>query len=228
MPVWVGNDANLAALGEHYFGAGKESADNGLPVKTLFYVTVSTGVGGGVVDKGSVFLGANGLTAEIGHTLVDTSDAALECQCGSRGCLEAMASGTGIERIAKQRLASGGFSDSALAALDTDSVDSEAVFIAAENKDPLAISILDGAVTALAVGLTNVVHLFNPDMIVLGGGVTDGLVKLDLLPEIRRQIMGRVMSELHKEFQLTSARLGDSVGLAGAAALVWDQLAAEG
>ena len=227
VPVWVGNDANLAALGEHYFGAGKESADKGRPVKTLFYVTVSTGVGGGVVDKGSVFLGANGLTAEIGHTLVDTTVDALQCQCGARGCLEAMASGTGIERIAKQKLASGGFPDSALAALDAGLVDSEAVFDAAEKKDSLALSILEGAVSALAVGLTNVVHLFNPDMIVLGGGVTDGLVKLDLLPEIDRQIRGRAMSELHKEFQLTSARLGDSVGLAGAAALVWDQLGVE-
>ncbi len=227
VPVWVGNDANLAALGEHYFGAGKESADKGRPVKTLFYVTVSTGVGGGVVDKGSVFLGANGLTAEIGHTLVDTTLDALECQCGARGCLEAMASGTGIERIAKQKLASGGFPDSALAALDAGLVDSEAVFDAAEKKDSLALSILEGAVSALAVGLTNVVHLFNPDMIVLGGGVTDGLVKLDLLPEIDRQIHDRAMSELHKEFQLTSARLGDSVGLAGAAALVWDQLGVE-
>jgi len=222
VPVWVGNDANLAALGEHYFGAGKESADKGRPVKTLFYVTVSTGVGGGVVDKGSVFLGANGLTAEIGHTLVDTTVDALQCQCGARGCLEAMASGTGIERIAKQKLASGGFPDSALAALDAGLVDSEAVFDAAEKKDSLALSILEGAVSALAVGLTNVVHLFNPDMIVLGGGVTDCLVKLDLLP-----IHGRAMSELHKEFQLTSARLGDSVGLAGAAALVWDQLGVE-
>lgn len=227
VPVWVGNDANLAALGEHYFGAGKESADKGRPVKTLFYVTVSTGVGGGVVDKGSVFLGANGLTAEIGHTLVDTTLDALECQCGARGCLEAMASGTGIERIAKQKLASGGFPDSALAALDAGLVDSEAVFDAAEKKDSLALSILEGAVSALAVGLTNVVHLFNPDMIVLGGGVTDGLVKLDLLPEIDRQIHDRAMSELHKEFQLTSARLGDSVGLAGSAALVWDQLGVE-
>ena len=227
VPVWVGNDANLAALGEHYFGAGKESADKGRPVKTLFYVTVSTGVGGGVVDKGSVFLGANGLTAEIGHTLVDTTVDALQCQCGARGCLEAMASGTGIERIAKQKLASGGFPDSALAALDAGLVDSEAVFDAAEKNDSLALSILEGAVSALAVGLTNVVHLFNPDMIVLGGGVTDGLVKLDLLPEIDRQIHGRAMSELHKEFQLTSARLGDSVGLAGAAALVWDQLGVE-
>ena len=227
VPVWVGNDANLAALGEHYFGAGKESADKGRPVKTLFYVTVSTGVGGGVVDKGSVFLGANGLTAEIGHTLVDTTVDALQCQCGARGCLEAMASGTGIERIAKQKLASGGFPDSALAALDAGLVDSEAVFDAAEKKDSLALSILEGAVSALAVGLTNVVHLFNPDMIVLGGGVTDGLVKLDLLPEIDRQIRDRAMSELHKEFQLTSARLGDSAGLAGAAALVWDQLGVE-
>ena len=227
VPVWVGNDANLAALGEHYFGAGKESADKGHPVKTLFYVTVSTGVGGGVVDKGSVFLGANGLTAEIGHTMVDTTVDALQCQCGARGCLEAIASGTGIERIAKQKLASGGFPDSALAALDAGLVDSKAVCDAAEKKDSLALSILEGAVSALAVGLTNVVHLFNPDMIVLGGGVTDGLVKLDLLPEIDRQIRDRAMSELHKEFQLTSARLGDSVGLAGAAALVWDQLGVE-
>ena len=227
VPVWVGNDANLAALGEHYFGAGKESADKGHPVKTLFYVTVSTGVGGGVVDKGSVFLGANGLTAEIGHTMVDTTVDALQCQCGARGCLEAIASGTGIERIAKQKLASGGFPDSALAALDAGLVDSAAVCDAAEKKDSLALSILEGAVSALAVGLTNVVHLFNPDMIVLGGGVTDGLVKLDLLPEIDRQIRDRAMSELHKEFQLTSARLGDSVGLAGAAALVWDQLGVE-
>ncbi len=227
VPVWVGNDANLAALGEHYFGAGKESADKGHPVKTLFYVTVSTGVGGGMVDKGSVFLGANGLTAEIGHTMVDTTVDALQCQCGARGCLEAIASGTGIERIAKQKLASGGFPDSALAALDAGLVDSEAVCDAAEKKDSLALSILEGVVSALAVGLTNVVHLFNPDMIVLGGGVTDGLVKLDLLPEIDRQIRDRAMSELHKEFQLTSARLGDSVGLAGAAALVWDQLGVE-
>ena len=228
VPVWVGNDANLGALGEYYFGAGKESADNGRPVKTLFYVTVSTGVGGGVVDKGSVFLGANGLTAEIGHTLVDTTDAALVCQCKSRGCLEAMASGTGIERIARARLATGGFPGSALASLDADRVDSEAVFDAAEQKDPLAVSILDGVVSALAVGLTNVVHLFNPDMLVLGGGVTQGLVRLDLLSQIHQKILDRAMSELHKDFQFTSSRLGDSVGLAGAAAMVWDRLGEAG
>ena len=122
------------------------------------------------------------------------------------------------------RLLSGAFSASALTAVESHLLDSEAVLDAAGKEDPLAVSILDGAVSALVVSLTNVVHLFNPDMIVLGGGVTQGLVKLDLLSHIRQEIKGRVMSELHKDFQLTSARLGDSAGLAGAAALVWDQL----
>jgi glucokinase len=135
-----------------------------------------------------------------------------------------MASGTAIERIARQKLASGGFADSALAPLESNLLDSEAVFDAAQKNDPLAVFILNGAVSSLAVGLTNVVHLFNPDMIVLGGGVTQGLVKLDMLSRIRQEMETRVMSELHKDFQLTSARLGDSVCLAGAAALVWDQL----
>jgi glucokinase len=224
VPVWVGNDGNLAALGEYRFGAGKESTGNGRSIKTLFYITVSTGVGGGLVNEGSVFLGANGLTAEIGHTLVDMTEAALECQCGSKGCLESMASGTAIERIARQKVASGAFSASALTAVESHLLDSEAVLDAAGKEDPLALMILDGAVSALVVGLTNVVHLFNPDMIVLGGGVTQGLVKLDLLSRIREEIMGRVMSEPHKDFQLTSARLGDSAGLVGAAELVWDQL----
>ncbi len=227
LPVRVGNDANLAAMGEYYFGAGKQSADQGRPVKTLFYVTVSTGVGGGAVDKGSLFVGANGLTGEIGHTLVDSTDAALTCECGSRGCLETRASGTGIARIAKQTVASGEFPKSALAAIDSAALDSVAVFNAAKGQDPLAMSIVDGVVSALAIGLTNVVHLFNPDMIVLGGGVTVGLVKLDLLKRIQEQISARAMSELHKEFQLTSAVLGDSVGLIGAAALVWEQLGSE-
>lgn len=227
VPVWVGNDANLAALGEHSFGAAKESSENGRPIKTLFYVTVSTGVGGGLVDKGAVFLGANGLTAEIGHTIVDTTDSALVCPCGQMGCLEAMASGTGIERIARAKISSGEAAGSILASLDENEISSEAVFDAAGSNDPLALSIVEVAVSALANGLTNVVHLLNPDMIVLGGGVTTGLVKLDLLGRIKQQMLDRIMSELHKDFQLTTAKLGDSVGLVGAAALVWQQLEAQ-
>ena len=227
VPVWVGNDANLAALGEHTFGSAKESAENGHPIKTLFYVTVSTGVGGGLVDKGSVFLGANGLTSEIGHTVVDTTTSALLCPCGQIGCLEAMASGTGIERITKAKISSGEASGSILESLDKNEISSEAVFDAAEKKDPLALSTVEIAVSALANGLTNVVHLLNPDMIVLGGGVTTGLVNLDLIRDIKKRMLNRIMSDLHKDFQLTAAKLGDSAGLVGAASLVWQKLEEE-
>ena len=100
-PVWVGNDANLAALGEFHYGAGRDAASQGTPPKTLVYVTVSTGIGGGVVNRGQVFLGASGLAAEIGHMTIDRSEPAPQCKCGNRGCLESLASGTAIARIAR-------------------------------------------------------------------------------------------------------------------------------
>ena len=85
LPVVLGNDANLAALGEFHFGAGRDATQAGHPPKSLFYVTVSTGIGGGSIEGGSLLVGANGLTAEVGHTTVDTSEAAPRCQCGKLG-----------------------------------------------------------------------------------------------------------------------------------------------
>ena len=218
-PVWVGNDADLAAFGEYHFGAGKDSAEQGRPVKTLFYITVSTGIGGGLVDRDLVYLGSNGLAIEVGHTTVDIGDAAPWCACGNQGCLEALASGSGIARNARDLLSDGHYAGSTLATATT--VDSQAVFAAASQGDPLGRTVLDNAIHALIVGLTNAVHLFNPDLIVFGGGVTDGLVEYGLLPRIHQGIQERTMSELHREFQLTASRLGDSAGMAGAAALVW-------
>jgi glucokinase len=223
-PVWVGNDANLAALGEFHFGAGKDSANQGKPVKTLFYMTVSTGIGGGVVDQGSIFLGAHGVAAEVGHITIDPSDSAALCQCGNKGCLEATASGTAIAKTAREWLAEGRFPGSLLAEGRETAVTAEAVFDAAAKGDPLAEQVLERAAQGLIIGLNNVVPLFNPDMIVLGGGVTVGLVESGLLSKIHQGVRDRAMSELHKEFQLVAAQLGDSVGLAGAAAMVWDQL----
>ena len=121
------------------------------------------------------------------------------------------------------KVSSGEFPESTLTNIDSTVLDSEAVFSAARDKDPLAVSIIDGVISALGVGLTNIVHLFNPDMIVLGGGVTVGLVKLDLLTRIKEQISTRTMSDTHNDFKLTSTVLGDSVGLVGAAAMVWEQ-----
>ena len=123
LPVLVGNDANYAAVGEFHFGAGRDAAQAGHPPRSLFYVTVSTGIGGGAVmrvpglPEPSLLLGANGLTAEVGHTTVDTAVGAPLCQCGKRGCLEAVSSGTAIANYARAALAEGRHRDSALAAI---------------------------------------------------------------------------------------------------------------
>ena len=220
-PVWVGNDANLAALGEFHFGAGKDASSQGTPPRTLVYVTVSTGIGGGVVDRGQVFLGASGLAAEIGHMIIDRSESAPRCQCGNSGCLESLASGTAIARIAREELTGTGTLTSAWDAKDIASITSESVVRAAVQGDSLAKEIFEGVVQALSVGLTNALHLFNPDLLVLGGGVTVGLTELGLLPRLQSLIQQRTMSQGHRNFRLVPSRLGDSVGMAGAAALVW-------
>lgn len=225
-PVWTGNDATLAALGEFHFGAGK---DTNKPVRTLFYMTVSTGIGGGLVDRGSAFLGAAGLAGEVGHMTVDPTDSAAICQCGNTGCLEAISSGTAIAKTASEWLAEGRFSGSILAKakkvkVGKPEITSRTVFEAAAKGDALAEHVVQRAVQALTIGLNNVVHLINPDMIVLGGGVTVGLVESGLLSEIHEGVRSRAMSDLHKEFQLLPTQLGDSVGLVGAAAMVWNQL----
>lgn len=222
--VWVGNDANLAALGEYHHGAGRDARAAGTPPRTLAYLTVSTGIGGGVVDRGEMFVGAYGLAPEIGHMTIDRSGAAPRCQCGSSGCLEALASGTAIARIARARLAGAERPTSGLAAAGLESISSEMVFEAAAQGDEVALDLLEDPVQALAIGLTNVLHLFNPDLVVLGGGVTRGLDALGLLPAIRGVMLQRAMSARHKDFSLVASRLGDAAGMVGAAALVWKEL----
>ena len=221
-PVFVGNDANLAALGEFNFGSGQDARLKGKPCTTLVYVTVSTGVGGGVVERGQLLLGAHGMAAEVGHMTIDYRDDAPECQCGNSGCLESLASGTAIARIARDRVAKSG-TPSSLSVQDVQSITAETVFEAAAQGDQLAQSVLDGAVKALSVGLTNLLHLFNPDLMVLGGGVTTGLTRSGLLSRINSAMLERAMSQRHRDFVLVPSKLGDLAGMVGAASLVWKE-----
>lgn len=228
LPVLVGNDANYAAVGEFHFGAGRDAAQAGHPPRSLFYVTVSTGIGGGAVmrvpglPEPSLLLGANGLTAEVGHTTVDTAVGAPLCQCGKRGCLEAVSSGTAIANYARAVLADGRRRDSALSSIAPEELSSRAVVAAGVQGDAFANAVMERACEGLAVGLANMVHLFNPDLIILGGGVSEGLTQLNLLPAIRQGIHDRLMSELHKAFDLVPSVLGDNSGLLGAAAAAWE------
>lgn len=225
MPIKVGNDANMAALGEYAYGAGLEARQFREDANSLVYVTVSTGIGGGVIDRGRLLLGARGLAAEVGHMVIDRSPDAPTCQCGNKGCLEALASGTSIARIARRRLADSGANGGVLSELEPGLVTSERVLDAAGEGDSLSWSILEDVIDALSIGLTNLLHLYNPDLIVMGGGVTFGMVRMGLMPRLYGQMQQRAMTDGHRSFHLIPSRLGDAPGMLGAASLVWSSSA---
>ncbi len=213
-PVWLANDASLAALGEHRFGAGRGFSH-------LVYITVSTGIGGGVIIDNGLFLGGQGYAAEIGHMVIDPDGP--RCACGNMGCLEAFASGSAIARMALEELARGGVSIiTSLAEDDLSRVTAEMVARAAQSGDPLAEEIMDRAGTSLGIGVVNLLHLFDPELVIIGGGVSRA-GELILRP-VRRVIAERAMSGFKGAKVVTSA-LGDDSGLLGAVAWVLDNAA---
>ena len=213
-PVLVGNDATLAALGEYRYGSG-------MGARTLVYMTISTGIGGGVVVDGRPLMGAYGMAGELGHMTIDRNGPS--CRCGKAGCLEALASGTAIAESARGRLEKGKPS----LILDIVSgassrISSETVFEAATRGDLVARDILDDVARALGAGLVNVLHIFNPDVIVIGGGVSNHWEYLE--PMVRSYIDAHAMSHVRRlGFRLSVSSLGDDIGLLGAAALVWSE-----
>lgn len=216
LPTFVGNDANLAALGEHRFGAGRG-------VGHLVYITVSTGIGGGIIAEGKLLLGAQGLAGEVGHMTI--LPAGPRCNCGNMGCLEALASGTAIARRAGERLREG--AESSVVAWvggDLTRVTAEMITRAAQEGDAFARQVVAEAASYLGIGVANLVHLFNPQMVILGGGVTN-LGPL-LFEPVRETVAQRTMAPFRGRLEIVPAALGDDVGLLGAAALVLDALAA--
>ena len=213
-PVLVGNDATLAALGEHHYGAGQGC-------HTLVYITLSTGIGGGIVIDGRLFQGASGFAGEVGHTRVDSNGP--ECGCGSRGCLEAVASGTGIARQARARIARGEASLLAAEISPIDAIEAVHVFEAASRQDRLAQDIVDKAARGLAVGLLNVMQLLDPDLIVLGGSVSQQWPVF--APVVEAHVAEHAMnSHFRESFKVAVSPLGDDIVMLGAAALVWDTI----
>lgn len=213
-PVFVGNDANLAALGEHRFGAGRGFDD-------MIYITISTGIGGGILVRGKLLLGHKGLAGEIGHMIVQPGGP--QCGCGNRGCLEALASGTAIGQQARA-LASAGRAPEILAAAgdEIDNISSKHVGEAAAQGDQVAVELLHQAGQYIGIGITTLMHLFNPKRFVLGGGVTQ---TGDLLFEpIRSTVRHWAMTPLYwEETEIVPAELGDDAGLLGALALAAQQ-----
>jgi glucokinase len=214
--VFVGNDANLAALGEWKFGAGQGHDD-------LLYLTISTGIGGGIISGGRMLLGARGLGAELGHILA-VPDGPL-CGCGQRGHLEAVASGTAIGRLAQARLRAGDGPDSKiweLAGGEVEKVTGAVVGEAALAGDDLAVRLISEAGTFIGRTLASLLSIFNPSIVILGGGVS--LLGDVLFNPVREAVKRHAMSEAFwRECPIVPAALGDDAGLIGAGALAMEQ-----
>src|SRR4051794_35579140 len=199
-PVALENDATAAAAAEHRWGAGADA-------RNMVYLTISTGVGGGVVIDGSLYRGSTGNGGELVHVTVDWHGRL--CRgCGRRGCLEAYVSGTSIAERARE------------AGLDASA---EEVAAAARAGDPTARTVWDETVEALACGLTSIVNLFEPELVVIGGGVSRSGEQL--IGPVREAVRASTMKPAGERADIVASAFGDHVGVAGAAAIVYDRAA---
>jgi glucokinase len=201
----VENDANAAGLAEALLGAGRGVAN-------VFYATLSTGVGAGIIINGKIYHGKNGAAAEGGHVTIDYRSEAV-CNCGSRGCIEALASGTAMTRRTRGLIRE--YPASMLAA---GPVTAEAIGRAAAADDPLAVRILDETAEMLGAWLGSMISLLDPDVIVIGGGVA--LIGGPLFSRLRQITPARTINQFASETPIVPAQLGSDAGIIGAAAAV--------
>ncbi|MCU1276280.1 MAG: glucokinase [Bryobacterales bacterium] len=205
MRCQVENDANAAGLAEALLGAGRGFAN-------VFYTTLSTGVGAGIIINGKIYHGKNGAAAEGGHVTIDYRSEAV-CNCGSRGCIEALASGTAMTRRALGLIRD--FPASLLAAKP---VTAETIGCAAAADDPLGVQILDETAEMLGAWLGSMISLLDPDVIVIGGGVAQ--IGEPLFSRLRRITPARTINQFASETPIVPAQLGSDAGIIGAAAAV--------
>jgi glucokinase len=203
-PAILENDASAAALGEYRYGAGAGTTN-------MVYLTLSTGVGGGVVVDGSLYRGASGNGGELGHVTIDWHGR--PCKgCGRLGCLEAYVSGTSIAERARE------------AGLEV--ATAEEVSAGARAGEPVAGRVWDETVEALACGLTSIVNLFEPELVVLGGGVS--LSGEQLIGPVRAAVRASTMKPAGEAADIVQSALGERVGVVGAAAIVYDRTVSGG
>ena len=209
LPVVIGNDASLAALGEHRLGAG-----NG--VENMLYYTISTGIGGGIIIDGRLYEGKKGFAGELGHITVEPEGRI--CNCGNRGCLELYASGPSIVRGVTEAKKNG-----RATSLSRDvPVTTDAVFKASSAGDRLCSEVIAKAGKYLGLGIVGAMHAFEPERIVIGGGVSAGFDQL--FPFIEQQISEHAMAHFEESMDIRVATLGEDSSLIGAACYLSDNL----
>lgn len=213
VPAYLDNDATAAAIGEAMFGAGRG-------VDHLVYFTISTGIGGGIIVDGKPYRGCGENAGEFGHAKILPDGP--PCNCGDRGCLEALASGTAIARIAREGLGRGGKSVLNEWVSTPEEVTAELVARAAAHADSFAVEVWSQAMYHLGIGIANAVNVLNPRLVILGGGVTKAGEML--FAPVREVVNERAMKTLAADVKIVPAANGDLVGLMGAFAVAIDGL----
>ena len=211
IPLYIENDANCAALAEYLVGAGRDS-------KRFVTVTLGTGVGAGIVHNGKIYHGANGMAGEVGHMVIQRDG--LPCPCGRRGCWEQYASASALKRFTAQALQDN--PDSILAQVVAENegrVSGQSAFIAARRGDPVGQQVCDEYVDYLACGVVNVVNIFQPDTLAIGGGVSNEAEEQLLLPVRQRVARESIPCGRDRRTRIVKAELGNRAGLIGAALL---------
>ena len=208
------NDANAAAVGELYFGAGRG-------VRNFIYITVSTGIGGGIITDGHIYIGSTGTAGELGHMVID--DQGPLCNCGNTGCWEILASGTALAMAARRRIKEG-MATSILTYADgnLEKINAKAIHAAAQAGDNLAMGLIARTAYYLGVGLANIINIFNPEVIVIGGGLSN--IGDMLLKPAFEEASQRAFKQAYRTVRFASAELGLNSGVLGAAAFAFEQI----
>ena len=211
IPFFIDNDANAAALGERWKGAGENQPD-------VVFMTLGTGVGGGIVAEGKLLHGAGGVAGELGHITVDF-DRPFDCTCGKKGCLETVASATGIVNLTR-RYADEYAGDAELKRLidDGEEVTAKTVFDLAKDGDELALIVYRHFSQYLGIACANIASVLNPANIVIGGGVS--AAGQFLLDGVQKVFDENTFPQVRTSTQLVLANLGNDAGVIGAASLV--------
>ncbi|HEO3617068.1 TPA: ROK family glucokinase [Streptococcus agalactiae] len=214
IPFFIDNDANVAALGERWVGAGANNPD-------VVFVTLGTGVGGGVIADGNLIHGVAGAGGEIGHMIVDPENG-FTCTCGNKGCLETVVSATGVVRVARQLAEQYEGSSAIKAAIDNgDTVTSKDIFIAAEDGDKFANSVVERVSRYLGLAAANISNILNPDSVVIGGGVS--AAGEFLRSRVEKYFVTFAFPQVKKSTKIKIAELGNDAGIIGAASLANQQ-----
>ena len=210
VPVFAGNDANMAAMGEYWQGSGKDA-------DSLVFITLGTGVGGGIIVDGKMLFGSGGLAGEIGHITVNPEET-LPCNCGHYGCLDQTASATGIVRSAMRLLES---SDAPSALRGLESVTARDVVDAARRGDALAEEAFDRCMYFLGKGMAMLTNIVDPELFIIGGGVSKA--GSYLVDTVKKHYDSMATLTDHRA-GIELARLGNDAGLFGAAKLAMDSV----